>query len=46
MLKKVNVIKLYIPKYKELKMQAIWNIMIDADEVFLYFPDYTNNQIP
>ena len=46
MLKQVDVIKLHIPKYKELKVQAIWDLVKDVDEVFSYFPDYTDNQIP
>ena len=27
-------------------MQAIWDLVKDVDEVFSYFPDYTDNQIP
>ena len=43
MLKQVDVIKLHIPKYKELKVQAVWDLVKDVDEVFSYFPDYTGN---
>ena len=46
MLKQDDVIKLHVPKYKELKVQALWNLVKDADEVFSYFPDYTDKQIP
>ena len=46
MLKQDDVIKLHVPKYKELKVQALWNLVKDADEVFSFFPDYTDKQIP
>ena len=46
MLKQDDAIKLHVPKYKELKVQALWNLVKDADEVLSYFPDYTDKQIP
>ena len=45
MLKQDDVIKLHVPKFKEHKVQALWNLMKEADEVFSYFPDNTDKQI-
>ena len=46
MLKQDDVIKLHVPNYKELKVQALWNLVKDTDEIFSYFPDDTDKQIP
>ena len=35
-----------VPKYAELKVEDLWNIVKQDDELFCYFPDYEQSQLP
>ena len=46
MLKQNEITNIEIPKYGELSVQKIWPLVKEAQDLFEYFPNYTNKQIP
>ena len=45
MLKQNEITNIEIPKYEELSVQKIWPLVKEAQDLFEYFPNYTNKQI-
>ena len=35
-----------IPRYKELSVKNIWEYIREVEEIYQYFPDYTEKQLP
>ena len=35
-----------IPRFKELSVENIWPFIKGADDLYEYFPDYNQNQLP
>ena len=35
-----------VPKYKELSVKKIWELVKDEDDIMKYFPDYKETELP
>ena len=46
MLKQNEVIKIIVPRYEELKVEQVWPLIKEIDDLMLYFPDYGDKQYP
>ena len=46
MLKQNEVIKIIVPRYEELKVEQVWPLVKEIDDLMLYFPDYGDKQYP
>ena len=46
MLKQKDITIIKVPKYKELSVTKIWTLVKETDDIFQYFPDYSNKQFP
>ena len=46
MIKQGDVIKIIVPRYKELSVDKIWEMISEIDDLMLYFPDYKEKQKP
>ena len=45
-MKKSKVISLAVPRYKELTVKKIWEMVKDVSEINCYFPDYIDEELP
>ena len=34
------------PKYKEISVAQIWKFIKEVDELYVYFPDYSESELP
>ena len=46
MIKQGDVIKIIVPRYKELSVDKIWQMISEIDDLMLYFPEYKKKQKP
>ena len=46
MLEKTEVIILSVPRFHELNVKDIWELVKEVDELLQYFPDYPDGQLP
>ena len=46
MLKQKDITIIEVPKYEKLSIAKIWTIVKETDDIFQYFPDYSNKQFP
>ena len=45
-LKKSKLFEVIVPRFKELKAENIWNLIKEAEELKVYFPDLDVHQLP
>ena len=41
-----EITEIIVPRYKEFSVKNIWPFVKEVDELSIYFPDYTEHQLP
>ena len=46
MLKQTHVVEIIVPRYVELRVENIWSLVKENEDLMNYFPDYSQKQLP
>ena len=45
-MKKSKLIEVVVPRFNELKVENVWNLIREAEDINVYFPDLKEHQLP